>query len=67
MAKKETLETSMEALDAVLEELSEEDITLEKSFELYQKGMKLLKKCNDAIDKVEKEMIVLNQSESEFE
>lgn len=64
-AKKENLETSMEALDQVLSELEQEDVSLEKSFELYQKGMKLLKECNDTIDKVEKEMIILNEKTNE--
>ena len=64
MARKKELETSMEELDAVLAELEKEDVTLEKSFALYQKGMKLLKECNDSIDKVEKEMIILNEQES---
>ena len=65
MAKQSNLETSMEALDQILEELEKEDISLEKSFTLYQDGMKLLKECNDSIDKVEKKMIVLNEKGKE--
>ncbi len=65
MAKQKNLETSMEALDQILEELEKEDISLEKSFTLYQDGMKLLKECNDSIDKVEKKMIVLNENGKE--
>ncbi len=65
MAKQNNLETSMEALDQILEELEKEDISLEKSFTLYQDGMKLLKECNDSIDKVEKKMIILNEKGKE--
>lgn len=60
MAKETTtLEQSMEKLQAVLEQLEKEDIGLEESFALYQEGMKLLKACNAAVDKVEKKLIVL--------
>ena len=63
MAKAKTLEESMAELEAVMSELEREDITLEESFSLYNTGMKLLKNCNDAIDKVEKKLIVLNEEE----
>ena len=55
------LEEAFEKLDVIVEELEKADISLEKSFSLYQEGMKLLKACNDTIDKVEKELIVLNE------
>ena len=55
------LEEAFEKLDVIVEELEKADISLEKSFSLYQEGMKLLKACNDIIDKVEKELIVLNE------
>ena len=31
-----------------------------ESFTVYQKGMELLKYCNESIDKVEKKVLVLN-------
>ncbi len=61
MARAKTLEASMAELEEVMRELEREDITLEQSFSLYNTGMKLLKNCNDAIDKVEKKLIVLNE------
>lgn len=60
MAKEKSLEASMEALEEVIAKLEEEDTSLEDSFKLYQSGMKLLKECNNAIDRVEKKLIVLN-------
>ncbi|MDF2485895.1 MAG: hypothetical protein K0R46_2063 [Herbinix sp.] len=56
------LEESFEQLNHILEELEKPDVTLENSFTLYQEGMKLLKSCNDSIDKVEKELIVLSEN-----
>ena len=40
--------------------LEDENISLEESFTVYQKGMELLKYCNESIDKVEKKVLVLN-------
>jgi len=57
-----TLEESFEELNHIMEELEKSDVSLENSFTLYQEGMKLLKACNDSIDKVEKELIILNEN-----
>jgi exodeoxyribonuclease VII small subunit len=63
MAKKEMkLEESFEKLNQILEELEKPEVSLEDSFSLYQEGMKLLKACNDSIDKVEKQLIILSES-----
>lgn len=63
MAEKEMkLEESFEKLNQIVEALEKPDISLEDSFALYQEGMKLLKTCNDSIDKVEKELIILSEN-----
>lgn len=54
------LEESFDKLNEIIEALEKPDISLENSFSLYQEGMKLLKACNDSIDKVEKELIILS-------
>lgn len=60
--KKEfNLEDAFLQLNQTIENLEREDISLEDSFAEYQKGMELLKQCNDAIDKVEKKVLVLNE------
>ncbi len=62
MAKKEkTLEAAMEELNQILARLETDPVSLEDSFRLYQEGMKLLKYCNDSIDKVEKKLIILEE------
>lgn len=61
MAKKEIkLEETFEKLNQIVEALEKSDVSLEDSFALYQEGIKLLKSCNDSIDKVEKELIVIS-------
>lgn len=54
MAKAKSLETAFEELDALAAKMEDRDLPLEEAFKLYQEGVKLLKYCNGAIDKVEK-------------
>ncbi len=67
MAKKITLEESFENLDGLIEALQSGDLTLEESFKKYEEGMKLIKNCNDAIDKVEKKLIVIEEGSTDGE
>ncbi len=61
--KKEiSLEESFEKLDEMLNELESPEISLEDSFRVYQEGMKLLKQCNETIDRVEKNVMKLNEN-----
>lgn len=64
MPKKITIEESFASLDVIIEELQNGDLTLEESFQKYEEGMKLIKNCNTAIDKVEKKLEVINGEES---
>ena len=57
-----SLEEAFEQIENVIERLEEEDITLEESFKAYQDGMKLLAYCNGKIDKVEKQVLKINEN-----
>lgn len=59
---KETLEELFQSLDGVVEKLEEGEVSLEESFRLYQKGMEMLKSCNDKIDAVEKQVLILEEN-----
>ena len=59
--KKESLEEMFTALDETVTKMETEELSPEDSFTLYHKGMELLKKCNEAIDQVEKKMLVLDE------
>lgn len=48
-------------LEAILIQLEQDELDLETSFALYQKGMQLLKQCNAAVDTVEKQLIILEE------
>ena len=54
------LEEMFASLETVIGKMEGTDVTLEQSFELYNQGMELLKKCNQAIDTVEKKVLVLD-------
>lgn len=60
--KKDNLEQKFQALEKVIEKLEGEDVTLEQSFDLYNKGMTLLKNCTRMIDEVEKKVLVLDEN-----
>lgn len=55
-----TLEEKLAKLDAMTEQLRKKDITLEESFSLYKDGMELIRQCNADIDRVEKQVQILN-------
>ena len=55
-----TLQEMLKTLDEQIRALESEDISLEDSFVVYEQGMKLIKECNDKIDRVEKKVLELN-------
>ena len=56
--KKENLEEMFKDLEELIGKMENEEITLEQTFDLYNNGMELLKKCNLSIDEVEKKVLV---------
>ena len=63
MAKAKTLESVFEELEMTISALENPEVSLDESLKLYQQGVKLLKYCNDSIDKVEKKIIELKTEE----
>lgn len=60
--KKEiSLEENFNKLEEIMEKLERDDIPLEDAFKAYSDGMKLLKTCNDQIDRVEKQVLKLTE------
>jgi exodeoxyribonuclease VII small subunit len=53
MPKKErpTFEEALEKLETIVEQLGDQSITLEKSVELYEEGLKLSKICTETLEK----------------
>lgn len=55
-----TLEQVFAQLQDVIERMESEE-SLEQSFQLYHQGMDMLKLCSEKIDKVEKQMFLLDE------
>lgn len=56
------LEERFAAIELILEQMEDENVTLDESFELYKKGMEQMKAANQALDQIEKAMLVMNES-----
>ena len=61
MAKtKFSIEGAFEQLEDIIEQLSSEEISLSDSMDLYKKGVKILDKCSQTLDKTQKEIITVS-------
>ena len=56
-----TFEENYEALTEILGELEGGKLSLNDSFEKYKLGMDKLKNCNTLLDRVEKELMILEE------
>ena len=58
-----TIEEARQQLEAVLEQLEGGECSLEKSFSLYKKGMELVRYMDQCVDRIEKQMIQIEERE----
>ena len=65
--EKQSLEEIFSDLEQTIKKMEDGEISLEESFQLYHQGMDMLKACNSKIDKVEKEMLLLDEEGEEHE
>lgn len=65
MAKSQTLEENFEKLNTLVTQLENGNIPLDEAFKLYKEGIKLVQSCNTQLDKVEKQIVVLNSDEED--
>lgn len=66
MEEKElTIDQSFAQLEELINRLEEDDVSLEQSFELYNKGINLVKECNEKIDLVEKKIKIIETENQE--
>lgn len=63
MAKSATIEESFEKLDKIVSQLEDGGLSMNEAFKLYKEGVQLVNNCNNMLDKVEKQLVVLNGSE----
>jgi len=58
-------EDSIKELEKIVESLEKGDCGLSESLDLFEKGIKLSKECNDMLDKAEKRVSVLISGEKQ--
>lgn len=63
MAQTKSIEVLLDELSQITEQMDNDDVTLEESFKLYEKGIRLCKQCNEKIDKVEKQIEIIGENE----
>ena len=59
--ERQSLEDMVAQLEGGIAEMEKDGISLEHSFDLYNKGMGLLKECSKSIDEVEKKVLILDE------
>ena len=65
--KEQSVEELFEGMDGLLKQMEEQDTSLEETFILYNKGMEMLKVCNEKIDAVEKKSLILDENGEKHE
>lgn len=60
-ARERSIEENFTRLEEIIQRLETGEISLEEAFAGYSEGMKLLKDCNDQIDRVEKQVLKLTE------
>ncbi len=55
------IEDNFEQLEDIISKMQSDRITLEQSFELYNKGLSLVQDCNNQIDKIEKQIKIIEE------
>lgn len=66
MSEKQTFEKSLTDLQAIIEELESENLSLDKMVHLFEDGMKLMKICRTQLDEVENRITTLVKENDEF-
>jgi exodeoxyribonuclease VII small subunit len=56
-----SLEEAFSQVEEAIKKLEAEDISLDTSFLVYREGVELLKLCNDKIERVEKQIVMMNE------
>ncbi len=66
MSEKQPFEKTLSDLQAIIEELESENLSLDKMVHLFEDGMKLMKICRTQLDEVENRITTLVKDNDEF-
>jgi exodeoxyribonuclease VII small subunit len=62
--KPKDFETALKKLEEIVKELEEGELTLEKSLERYEHGVRLARFCNEKLNEAEARIEMLQKNES---
>ena len=60
-SKPKTFESSLEELERIVRELEQGELTLEKSLELFEQGVKLSRACQERLNEAERRIEILTR------
>ena len=66
MSEKQPFEKTLSDLQAIIEELESENLSLDKMVHLFEDGMKLMKVCQEYLSKAEGRITTLIKTHDEF-
>jgi exodeoxyribonuclease VII small subunit len=59
MAREKSFEESLKELEGIVEQLETGDLPLERSLELFERGVKLSRQCQKRLDEAERKVEIL--------
>ncbi len=65
-AEEASLEEMFRELDKIMERMESADVSLEDAFSLYERGLKMIRRCNEKLDLVEKKMLIIARNGEEI-
>ena len=66
MSEKQPFEKTLSDLQAIIEELESENLSLDKMVYLFEDGMKLMKVCQEHLSEVEGRITTLIKTQDKF-
>ena len=67
MAKKTSIEETLNQISEILTKMEAGDLSLEESFRCYEQGMKLVQSCEKQIGMIEKKVQAITESGETYE
>lgn len=62
-AKKQSFETDLARLEEIVKSLEKGEVSLSDSMKLFEEGSALLRRCGDALDEAEQQVVRLRKGE----
>lgn len=66
MAKKKlSIEETFEQIEEIISQLEQEETKLDDAMKLYKDGVKMLKTCQNSLDDVEKQIMLIEEEDED--